>query len=95
MKEQVFFWKKTLNQLSLEEKDKEIERLNDYILFYEDLSRKQNKEIERLKKQSNNYAKRIIKAIEYIEKHTNRLVEYLDVFEAQDLVNILQGVDKE
>lgn len=31
------------------EKDKEIERLNEYISFYEDLSKKQNKEIERLK----------------------------------------------
>lgn len=30
----------------------EIERLNEYISFYEDLSKKQNKKIERLKKEN-------------------------------------------
>lgn len=63
---------------------REIERLNDYISFYEDLSKKQNKEIERLKERLN-------KAINYIE-------ENMDNFEIPwktVLYDILKGVDKD
>ena len=51
--------------------------------------------ISKLNEENFDLQDRIDKAINYIAQHTNRLVEYLDVFEAQDLVNILQGVDKE
>ena len=37
---------------------------------------------------------RIEKAIEYINKHTNNLVEYLDVVEVKDLLEILKGESK-
>ena len=41
-----------------------------------------------------NYKQRIDKAIEYIDKHTNNEVEYLDIIEVKELKNILAGDDK-
>ena len=37
---------------------------------------------------------KIKKAIEYLNKHTNNEVEYLDIIEVKELKNILEGDDK-
>lgn len=69
----------------------DIERLNDYVDFYEKLSDKQNKEIKRLHnviEQKDN----IIRELEtYIEK-----MSYASVIDnpKKDLVKILKRVDK-
>lgn len=73
----------------VEDLQQEIERLNEYISFYEDLSKKQNKEIERLKKREKELEENLLdilnisiddnnkisEAIEYIDNHSKYLGE--------------------
>ena len=81
--------------------NKQLEELNgllkdsDYLKELENKIEIVNKSINREHQENILLKHRVEKAIEYIEQHTNRLVDYLDVFEVHDLVNILQGVDKE
>lgn len=52
----------------------------------------QNKELARLNIEKVDI---ILKAIEYIEEHSNNLAEYLDVYEVKELLEILKGEDNE
>lgn len=78
---------------------REIERLNEYISFYEDLSKKQNKEIDRLKESEEyhrkGYAelyKRIDDAIEYIEEALkDDYSEFMYMYEPEEILKILKG----
>lgn len=70
------------------EKDKEIEELND-------LLHKANDEVISYTDRCLILQERIDKTISYIEKHTNKEVEYLDIIEVKELKNILEGDDKE
>ena len=88
--------------IRIKELEKENKRLNDYISFYEDLSKKQNKEIEGLKELCDKYEeehkttfkewqdtiKRIDKAKKYIENN-------YPVCAGSELLDILKGDDKE
>ena len=77
----------------------EIERLNDYISFYKDLSKKQNKKNEELRalyeserEVKEDYKSRSNKAIEYIIKRENQFfIPYFTSKEANELIDILKG----
>ena len=83
----------------------EIERLNDYISFYKDLSKKQNKKNEELRalyeserEVKEDYKSKVNKAKEYIKsekiiKEGNTL-EQITNYE-KNILDILQGSDKE
>lgn len=60
----------------IEEKDKEIERLKEWKKDLLD----ENINLENIRKEAN----------EFIKEHTNNFAEYLDVYEAKELSNILE-----
>ena len=52
-----------------------------------------NDYITNLQQQNQQQKEVIDKAKEYIKQHSNNLAEYLDVYEAKDLLDILKGAD--
>lgn len=83
----VYLNQKGINEVVelIKNKDKEIEKLNIDYSQANDIIVEQSNEIDRLKKQSNNYAKRIIKAIEYIDKSLYQWTEF------KKIKDILEG----
>ena len=75
-----------------------LDHLKDSVHDLYDENKELKKEIERLKEQSNNYAKRIINVLNYINRHaySNISKNYDELYNGQieELVNILEGVDK-
>lgn len=67
-----------------------LDNLEDAGFMYKRIS---PEEIKKILDYITNLQKRNEKAIEYINKHTNNEVEYLDTIEVKELKNILEGSD--